>query len=586
MGSPASAQTAGAFLVDRGVVTPEQLEEALELQRAHGGDLHEILVGRFGIDRSELDRNGAETPIGDVGEILLEWGMVEPEQLEAARAQHAVTGKPIGPTLVELGAITRMELASALAVQWKDRPARILPSPNGRDRGHTGFEAPRANGDVEDLRFAIRALEASVRSTRADDGSEALGELSARAQAFEEHLRTISARVDVISSNSEHASAEVVAELDERVASLALGTAGGIQALETAVAELRVTLAELEQHSDADPGLADQVGELAHQVRAIAAESIRPLDGEVSAVAERVEAMGGNLAELRAAFASLADRHAVEHELDELALRIDELARGVEGHAATTLERIGRLEGVVAAPSSTTDALRTEVAALAATVTELGSMLPRELERLSKLWGAERDALGGRIDVLSEPAAAARVGAPPSSTELDGLAKQVERLGDRVVEQERSLVEHFSRREKAMLERLGIGGGDLSRRVDQLARVFDEQRQLLQRLVASPADELVARVDQLAQLVESLASAKHAAPLREAGTSGSYLALIPTGAGYQLVELDGPTPAAGHRIASPIDDGELLVRGVGTSPFPGDERACIVVEPVSVSTPA
>jgi len=209
--------------------------------------------------------------------------------------------------------------------------------------------------------------------------------------------------------------------------------------------------------------------------------------------------------------------------------------------------------------------------------------------------------------------------------ELAALAREVERLGDRVAEQERSLVEQFSRREKAILERLGIGGGDVAKRVDQLARVLDEQRLLIERLAAGPAGdgptiadvdelkqslhgtverlatsldrrfqrleggessaaELVARVDRLTEIVESLAPAGSPAPERDAPAIASYVALVPTGAGYQLVEVEGTTPDTGHRILSPLDGGELIVRGIGTSPFPGDNRACVIVEPAPVAT--
>jgi hypothetical protein len=212
---------------------------------------------------------------------------------------------------------------------------------------------------------------------------------------------------------------------------------------------------------------------------------------------------------------------------------------------------------------------------------------------------------------------------PPSAPELAKLARDLERLSDRVVEQERSLVEHFARRERALIERLGAGN-DVGQRLADMARAIEEVRlraersgagaggigdaelealrdavfKRLERLASSidwrfqrleggPSaaagrTDLTARVEQLARVVEQLAQVE-GIPEVELGAAPSgdvYLALVPTATGnHQLVELHGDTPETGETIAAPFGRGELLVVAVGTSPLPGDDRACVFVQP-------
>src|SRR5919201_1562413 len=60
-------QAIGEILVEKELITPEQLEAALEVQREHGGLLGEILVAQGLIDRiaiaSVLVRQWSSTPL-------------------------------------------------------------------------------------------------------------------------------------------------------------------------------------------------------------------------------------------------------------------------------------------------------------------------------------------------------------------------------------------------------------------------------------------------------------------------------------------------------------------------------------------
>jgi len=53
-----------------------------------------------------------------LGEIVVERGLITSEQLQAALDHQRQTGGKLGETLVELGLLTRMALAGVLSEQW------------------------------------------------------------------------------------------------------------------------------------------------------------------------------------------------------------------------------------------------------------------------------------------------------------------------------------------------------------------------------------------------------------------------------------------------------------------------------------
>ena len=53
-----------------------------------------------------------------LGEILVGWGMVKPEQVEAASAKARASGKRLGEALVEAGVVKEEQVAKALANQF------------------------------------------------------------------------------------------------------------------------------------------------------------------------------------------------------------------------------------------------------------------------------------------------------------------------------------------------------------------------------------------------------------------------------------------------------------------------------------
>lgn len=130
----------GEILVERGLVTKLELQQALDDQTQEGGRLGEILFARgwvsgvdlrdalaeqLGLDlrvESAASREPLVSAEGQrssirLGRLLVQQGQVSEAQLDAALAEQATSGKRLGQQLIASGAITAFVLAAALAEQ-------------------------------------------------------------------------------------------------------------------------------------------------------------------------------------------------------------------------------------------------------------------------------------------------------------------------------------------------------------------------------------------------------------------------------------------------------------------------------------
>ena len=138
----AAKRRLGDIVVERNMVTPQQLEQALEEQRVHGGKLGETLVEGLGfITRVEL-----------AGAISEQWDdlrrcrgeSTEPKPRAVAPASQAATAGPTEPSAGEVALRERLE---ALTVELAARDQRIAQQDatiNALLSRVTEFESPAA----------------------------------------------------------------------------------------------------------------------------------------------------------------------------------------------------------------------------------------------------------------------------------------------------------------------------------------------------------------------------------------------------------------------------------------------------------
>jgi hypothetical protein len=133
MTDDAGRQSLGTLLVERGVITGEQLESALKIQRAQGGMLGEILTSRgwvtplsiaAAVAKQKASASGAgENAMGrgtnwkPLGALLVERGFVTDVQLKQGLALQNDDGGFLGEILVEQGWLSAADLVLALAAQ-------------------------------------------------------------------------------------------------------------------------------------------------------------------------------------------------------------------------------------------------------------------------------------------------------------------------------------------------------------------------------------------------------------------------------------------------------------------------------------
>jgi hypothetical protein len=189
MTNDASHPSVGSLLVERGVITQEQLDIALAVQRSEGGMLGEILTSRGWVTSLSIaaavakqstttrsgapaDGNGTRVRSSDwkpLGTLLVEKGFISDVQLKQALALQGDTGGFLGEILVDQGWLTAADLVLALAAQL-GLDFDVKRAPENRDgtmmvpldRPAAQFEVLEdANGEVKLLRTAETFMEAT-----------------------------------------------------------------------------------------------------------------------------------------------------------------------------------------------------------------------------------------------------------------------------------------------------------------------------------------------------------------------------------------------------------------------------------------
>ena len=503
----------GAILIEKNLITGEQLERALQLQEDTGERLGEIVVAEFGISRLELagvlaeqwadlenaERNAVPEPDRPVqhveplipadvqirrplGEIFVELGFVSSDQLDAALEAQRETGARIGEILVEQGSLTRLDLASALAEQWsalqKLRPPAPVAGPQPWQNG-VPVAPPAEQGWSADDRAVVAGLEERLRAVERAAGATpwqedlrlVTSDLRAALSAVEERieasgrgpanaelvvaLEAVSARIEALESTSVSTELDLLRQGLEEVSARPVDVGG--------LAELRAQVERLE----ARPDRTDDVAHLATEITTLAARLDEIAD--VAELTDRLDIIAGQADVAQTGITGLSRR---VDDLADLESRIDEVAVRLPGE--DVIDELKRALAELATQSANDDQAnqRAEVASLVARLDQLAARVEDVAAASVPDVTPRIDELAGRIEEVA--------GAIPVA-ETHDLATRLESL------------EEGGRAGSAALERLATEFGELGtrtqERLDALASREPDR---------SPVDELRARVDDLA----------------------------------------------------------------------------------------
>ncbi len=540
MESPAvPALLIGALFVEKGLITQEQLDVALEEQQRTGNRLGEVLVERFGVSRldlasalaeqwAEYERQGTveqqESPseerdfvaVSDewsgapaeadaepapkrpIGEIFLERGMVSEDELEHALVEQRDSGRRLGEILVGQGNLSRLELASALADQWASFQ-KLRP--------------PSASNGIPPLPTAEAAAPAPVMPTPevSPAVSATSGATNDQVDALRARLETLGAQLDQLATTTR----EWREPLDELSTSLGERLSAAEQATADRFASLEVDNASKAEIAD----IATRVDELAESI-ASSASDLLPAD-----LPDRVEQLAATIAQQEAALeARLAELAQPVAGLDELRASVTDLAARVEQPVSSDAwreplesladdlrERITTIEQTPATPADdSVDALRDEIAALAVRIDAIpapsGDWRADVASLTSRLDGLTNQPAEGveelRIEIATLDARLNALSVPDDAwkTELDQVAENLRARFERV---EADLAGHAQNAagESSVAELRS----QLAALADRMPSGVDELRVELESLssrvasIPAPTDEWKAELGQVAE---------------------------------------------------------------------------------------
>lgn len=492
----------GALFVEKGLITQQQLDVALEEQQRTGTRLGEVLVERFGVSRLDLasalaeqwaeyerqgttdqhaphaeirdqaavseDGNGPmedsdETedvaPKQPIGEIFLERGMVSEQELDLALNEQRESGRRLGEILVGKGNLSRLELASALADQWasfqklrppgasngatspeEPVPSLVMPtpeaSPSAMIPGATSDQVDALRARLEALGGQLDRLSSTTREWREplEELSASVDErLNAVAHASDEsskaEIASLSTRVDELAATIAAAptTEPLPADLPDRVAQFG----AAIQQQESRLAELA---AAKEESEGKNRGGRKAIAALEERLDDLVSQPVAGLDelrASVSELASRVEqpvvsdewrepleSLANDLREQIAAVSTSGEPvEGVRDELASLAARIDAIPAPVEDWHEPLESLANDLRERVGAMSSSAESvegLRGELASLV----ERFDAVPLPSEE----WREEIQAVGSRLDEISASTPAG----------IDELRTEIAALGERL----------------------------------------------------------------------------------------------------------------------------------------------------------
>ncbi|MFA5038441.1 MAG: hypothetical protein WC732_02035 [Candidatus Omnitrophota bacterium] len=108
----------GELLVENGLLTERQVVEALETQKREKKYLGSIIVELGFTTQEKLDSTLARQYGSRLGEFLIEKGLISFDQLHVAMDEQKNSMKSLGEILIDKGYVTEMDLMEGLSRQY------------------------------------------------------------------------------------------------------------------------------------------------------------------------------------------------------------------------------------------------------------------------------------------------------------------------------------------------------------------------------------------------------------------------------------------------------------------------------------
>jgi predicted nucleic acid-binding Zn-ribbon protein len=550
----------GELIVERGLITEEQLEDALLEQRITRKRLGTILVDRGFVTTEKLtdalvDQVGVEELLdefdgsGDDPAARSESRFASPFRRLRGRRQTGDNPSPrrLTPAFIRLGRGRRGEDAPVAPFA----PAEVVAD----DEAEPGIDAPVVGlfGVAPAEAAAPDVQPAEERGAEADEPEFDVepDELKPVAAGDSSEAADPHAWLDRARRALDEARADL-AQLDE-------AAIGRLEELEEVRARLAGTEKELAAMSGAHRLAEAEIGRL-HG-------AVDDRDATLAALERTVEDLREREARAEAALSGL--RREVERKSGELAraretvseheARVAELQATVKDYEVRG-SRIAELEALVTELaenlSATDETLGVEISAREQAQREskrLREQLDEHEGRVTRL-SRQVEALEGELEVVvAEREQAQR--------KLGSRERRIEKLESTLAELRAAAVEAAAAPVGPDLEQPGQQAGATA---DAEAQAAAEPETIPQ---ASPEPRL-----------EPATGTGPSAPAPEAEAPEGFLCFVPrAGEGFELVEHDGHAPAVGDRIE--LEQAVFEVTRQGSSPLPRDRRVCIYLRP-------
>jgi hypothetical protein len=591
--SGAAGPPLGELLLSRGLITAEQLEEALADQRDSGRPLGEIFV-RLGFATGPMIGQALATQQGRM--LKSEYGFAtgfdatsagtdedqrEPPPVTIRSAERPKLVPTDGVPLAQAGglrlastpqpAVVQAPAVAAAPIGAPDDGQAVNADPLGQElvEAKAAVEASQRAQDAAtaELRESVARLEADV-----DQASRERDEAGVQLQAAAEAHAALAGQL-------EHVSNQLIAAIAERDAALASSEAPDEEKAQLAahVERLEQELAASQQAAaEAHSALAAELEQTATQLVAAIAERDAALasseapDEEKAQLAAHVERLEQELA---ASQQTATDAHAV-------------LAAELEQMATQLIAAIAERDAALASPEAPDEGETQMTAHVERLEQELAASQQTATEALAAL--AERDAGLASSEARDE--------------EKTQMAAHVERLEQELADAKAALEASQDAQDAATAE-LRESIARLEADVDRATRERDEADAQFRAATDALAarDAALASTDpphedddrmgaQVAHLEQGLADARAAiealqrdavrassASLPEAPVESSHLVFfLASGGGWTMLERPGPAPAIGVLVDMSADGGSESgsVTKVGRPPVPGTSLRC------------